>query len=91
MPSSTSSRRSGGSSCRDPTPCWPSSATATGFVLEHEETQGDEVARRLLLCEVRDGRIAEVVVYCNGGWDPALRERQAAEAPMLRHDRRAES
>ena len=32
--------------------------TATGFVLEHEETQGDEVARRLLLCEVHDGRIA---------------------------------
>ena len=44
--------------------------TATGFVLEHEETQGDEVARRLLLCEVRDGRIAEVVVYCNGGGTP---------------------
>jgi len=61
--------------------------TATGFVLEHEETQGAEVARRLLLCEVRDGRIAEVVVYCNGEWDPALRARQAAEAPMLRPDR----
>jgi hypothetical protein len=39
---------------------------------------------------VRDGRIAEVVVYCNGEWDPALRARQAAEAPMLRPDRRAE-
>jgi hypothetical protein len=64
--------------------------TATGFVLEHEETRGDEVARRLLLCEVRDGRIAEVVVYCNGEWDPALRARQAAEAPMLRPDRRAQ-
>jgi hypothetical protein len=61
--------------------------TATGFVLEHEETQAGaevEVARRLWLCEVRDGRIAEVVGYCNGGWDKALRARHAAEAPMLR-------
>ena len=28
-----------------------------------------EVARRLWLCKVRDGRIAEAVGYCNGGWD----------------------
>jgi hypothetical protein len=63
-------------------------ATATGFVLEHVETMGNgdtrEVARRLFLCEVRDGRIAEVVCYCNGGWDDDLRARHAAEAPMLR-------
>ena len=61
--------------------------TATGFVLEHEETNGGakvEVARRLWLCEVRDGRITEVVGYCNGGWDDELRARHAAEAPMLR-------
>lgn len=61
--------------------------TASGFVLEHEETQrGDkvEVARRIWLCEVRDGRIAEVVGYCNGGWDDELRARHALEAPMLR-------
>jgi hypothetical protein len=64
--------------------------TATGFVLEHEETSGDLVARHLCLCEVRDRRITEVISYCNGGWDPALRARQAAEAPMLRPDRRAE-
>ena len=61
--------------------------TATGFVMEHEETQRGahvEVARRLWLCEVRDGRITEVVGYCNGGWDDELRARHAAEAPMLR-------
>jgi hypothetical protein len=61
--------------------------TTTGFVLEHEETQRgpkDEVARRLWLCEVREGRISEVVGYCNGGWDDDLRARHAAEAPMLR-------
>ena len=44
----------------------------------------DVVARRLWLCEVRDGRITEVVGYCNGGWDDELRARHAAEAPMLR-------
>ena len=43
-----------------------------------------EVARRLFLCEVRDGRITEAVVYCNGEWDDELRARHAAEAPMLR-------
>ena len=61
--------------------------TATGFVMEHEETQhlpDPVVARRLILCEVRDGRIADVTVYCNGGWDDALRARHAVEAPMLR-------
>lgn len=61
--------------------------TATGFVMEHEETQRGEtteVARRLWLCEVRDGRIAAAVGYCNGGWDDELRARHAAEAPMLR-------
>jgi hypothetical protein len=58
--------------------------TTTGFVMEHEETQAGEVARRLILCEVRDGRIADVTVYCNGGWDDELRARHAAEAPMLR-------
>jgi hypothetical protein len=62
--------------------------TPTGFVTEHEHTHpvaGDvEVARRLILCEVRDGRIAEITVYCNGGWDRELRARHAAQAPMLR-------
>jgi hypothetical protein len=61
--------------------------TATGFVTEHEMTERgvkDEVARRLILCEVRDGRITDVVCYCNGGWDAELRARHAADAPMLR-------
>jgi hypothetical protein len=62
--------------------------TATGFVTEHVETQhtpgGVLTARRLHLCEVRDGRIVAVTTYCNGGWDEALRRRHAAEAPMVR-------
>jgi hypothetical protein len=66
-------------------------ATASGFVLEHEETSRGartETARRLWLCEVRDGRITDVTGYCNGGWDDELRARHAAEAPMLRPERR---
>jgi hypothetical protein len=63
-------------------------ATSSGFVTEHVETQhtpdGDMVARRLHLCEVRDGQICAVTTYCNGGWDDALRTRHAAEAPMIR-------
>jgi hypothetical protein len=62
--------------------------TATGFVQEHEEhtkvAGQDLAARRLVLCEVRDGRITEVVVYCTGEWDDELRARHAVEAPMLR-------
>lgn len=62
--------------------------TATGFVTEHVETQhtasGAVRARRLHLCEVRDGRITDVTTYCNGGWDEELRARHAAEAPMIR-------
>jgi hypothetical protein len=62
--------------------------TATGFVTEHEEHQDvggqDLSARRLWLCEVREGRISEVIGYCSGEWDEALRARHAAEAPMIR-------
>ena len=62
--------------------------TATGFVTEHEEHQSvnarDLTARRLWLCQVRDGAIVEAVGYCSGEWDEALRARHAAEAPMLR-------
>jgi hypothetical protein len=62
--------------------------TSTGFVTEHVEHQlvgsTELFARRLWLCEVRAGRIAEVIGYCSGEWDAALRARHAAEAPMIR-------
>jgi hypothetical protein len=62
--------------------------TMSGFVTEHVETQhtpsGVITARRLHLCEVRNGQICEVTTYCNGGWDEALRRRHAADAPMIR-------
>ena len=62
--------------------------TISGFVTEHVETQhtagGVITARRLHLCEVRNGQICEVTTYCNGGWDEELRRRHAADAPMIR-------
>ena len=62
--------------------------TAEGFLVEHQESQetsnGQVTARRVWMCEVDGGRIAEVVGYCNGGWDDELRARHAAEAPMVR-------
>ena len=36
------------------------------------------------LCEVRGGRITEVVGYCSGEWGEELRARHAVEAPMIR-------
>jgi ketosteroid isomerase-like protein len=63
-------------------------ATASGFVHEHQEWQRTDgevySARRLWLCEVRDSRITEVIGYCSGDWDSALRARHAVEAPMVR-------
>jgi ketosteroid isomerase-like protein len=62
--------------------------TATGFVTElvgsHRENGEDITDRKILLCEVRGGRITELTVYCSGDWDAALRARHATEAPLLR-------
>lgn len=63
-------------------------ATTSGFVTEHTEAgdsdRGLITGRQLVLCEVRDGRISELTVFCSGEWDAALRARHAAEAPILR-------
>lgn len=62
--------------------------TVSGFVCEVEEFEESDgkpaYSRKMFLCEVRDGRIAEVVAYCSGEWDEELRARHAAEAPMIR-------
>ena len=67
---------------------WP---TLSGFVTEYEEFEEEEgqllTSRKIFLCEVREGRIAELVGYCTGGWDEELRKRHAIEAPMLRGDK----
>ncbi|HET6772354.1 MAG TPA: hypothetical protein VFH36_03530 [Acidimicrobiales bacterium] len=63
-------------------------ATPSGFVTEHTEAMHKEreliTGRQLILCEVRDGRISELTVFCSGEWDATLRARHAAEAPILR-------
>lgn len=65
--------------------------TLSGFVTEYEEFEEQEgrllTSRKLILCEVREGRIAELVVYCTGEWDEELRARHAIEAPMIRGDK----
>jgi ketosteroid isomerase-like protein len=51
--------------------------TMSGFVTEftgrHDEDGREITDRKILLAEVRDGRIAELTVYCSGDWDPDLR------------------
>ena len=72
--------------------------TVTGFVTEfvgrHQENGEEMTDRKILLCEVRDGRIAELTVYCSGDWDAELRARHAAEtqrsAPMSGGERLAQ-
>jgi ketosteroid isomerase-like protein len=62
--------------------------TVTGFVTElvgrHEEHGEEMTDRKIVLCEVRGSRIAELTVYCSGDWNAELRARHAAEAPVLR-------
>ena len=62
--------------------------TATGFVTElvgrHEENGEQMTDRKIILCEVRGGGVAELTVYCSGDWNAELRARHAAEARLLR-------
>jgi ketosteroid isomerase-like protein len=62
--------------------------TVTGFVTEftgrHDEDVHEITDRKILLAEVRDGRITELTVYCSGDWDADLRARHAAETQLIR-------
>ena len=62
--------------------------TVSGFVTEltgRLVEDGREITdRKILLAEVRDGRIAELTVYCSGDWDEELRARHAAETQLIR-------
>jgi ketosteroid isomerase-like protein len=62
--------------------------TATGFVSElvgRRDEEGEEMTdRKIVLCEVRAGRIAELTVYCSGDWNAELRARHAAETELIR-------
>ncbi|HEY7134800.1 MAG TPA: hypothetical protein VIB48_07020 [Acidimicrobiia bacterium] len=56
-----------------------------GFVIEFEERWDDAGAgwysREMIRCDVVDGSIAELSVYCTGDWDEA---RQAEHAQAVR-------
>jgi hypothetical protein len=62
--------------------------TASGFVTEmtgrHEEDGAELTDRKIVLCEVRGGRVSEMTIYCSGDWDAELRARHAAETALLR-------
>lgn len=62
--------------------------TVSGFVTElvgrHLEDGQELTDRKIVLCEVRGGRISELTVYCSGDWDADLRARHAAEVSILR-------
>jgi ketosteroid isomerase-like protein len=62
--------------------------TVTGFVTEfvgHHDEDGEEITdRKILLAEVRGGRIAELTVYCSGDWNAELRARHAAATKLIR-------
>jgi ketosteroid isomerase-like protein len=62
--------------------------TVTGFVSEftgRHEIDGEEITdRKILLAEVRSGRIAELTVYCTGDWNTEQRARHAAETQLIR-------
>ncbi|HZQ38614.1 MAG TPA: hypothetical protein VFD32_22000 [Dehalococcoidia bacterium] len=62
--------------------------TPTGFVLEVEErwqaAGEDWYCRELFRAEIRDGRIAELSVYCTGDWNAATQAQHRSEVQLLR-------
>ena len=53
-------------------------------VLPHGAATEEITDRKILLAEVRGGRIAELIVYCSGDWDTELRARHAAQSQLSR-------
>ena len=62
--------------------------TETGFLLEVEEEWDDQgqhwYCRELLRCDVTDGQVSEVSVYCTGDWDEAAVARHRDAVTLLR-------
>jgi ketosteroid isomerase-like protein len=62
--------------------------TTTGFVTElvgaFVEDGEEKTDRKIVLCEVRDGHVSEMTVYCSGDWNAELRSRHAAETTLIR-------
>jgi hypothetical protein len=50
-----------------------------------DEEQGELITdRKIVLCQVLDGQIAEMTIYCSGDCDAELRDRHATETTLLR-------
>ena len=62
--------------------------TVTGFVTEfigrHDDGRENITDRKILLAEVRAGRIAELTIYCSGDWNAELRAQHARETELIR-------
>jgi hypothetical protein len=62
--------------------------TPTGFVLEIEErwSEGGEdwYCRELFRCDVEDGSITDLTIYCTGDWDRARVAEHAAAVTLIR-------
>ena len=62
----------------------PVTATADGFVVETAIDESDTLSSRSInLIRVVDGRVATIVHYCTGTWDPTTRARHAREVTLL--------
>jgi hypothetical protein len=74
---------------RGTVPRWSAEPTQSGFVFEFEErwtdAQGESwYCRELLRAKVRDGRIAEISIYCTGDWDRAKQAEHARAVTLSR-------
>jgi hypothetical protein len=62
--------------------------TETGFLLEVEEEWDDRgqqwYCRELMRCDVSDGRVSAISVYCTGDWDEATVARHRDTVELLR-------
>ena len=80
--------REGGHPCVGTVPRHRVDPTATGFVIEIEERWHDGgqdwYCRELMRCDVRDGRVSELSVYCTGDWDEARVAEHAASVDLIR-------
>ena len=62
--------------------------TATGFLLEVEEEWEDRgqtwYCRELMRCDVTDGAVSQISVYCTGDWDEETVARHADTVTLSR-------
>ena len=62
--------------------------TATGFLLEVEEEWDDRgqqwYCRELMRCDVTDGQVSAISVYCTGDWDEATVARHRESVRLIR-------